>query len=185
MAKGRYEYWRTADGILLLKAWARRGLTLEEVAKQIGISRKTLHEWINRFGDIRDALKGRARECACAEIENAMHEHAKGHIAKVKKAFKLRHIDYDENGRKKREYETVELHEEEIYIPPDTTAGIYYLNNRCPERWSNKQEVNLDAKGGDFTLEIIGDGADAEGLSEKLPIGFRETGEGMTEGHEA
>lgn len=176
MAEGKYKFWRTPDGIMLLTAWARRGLTLEEVAGQIGVSRKTLHEWIRRFSDIRDALKGRARECACAEIENAMHLHAKGHTVQVMKAFKLRHVDYDAMGRKVREYETVEMHEEAIYIPPDTTAGIYYLNNRCPERWRNKQEVNLEAGRGDFTLEIKGD-AQAE---ENAP-----PGEGTAEGHEA
>ena len=35
MAKGKYEYWLTDDGLLLLAAWARDGLTDEQIANNI------------------------------------------------------------------------------------------------------------------------------------------------------
>lgn len=57
MGKAKYVEWREPDKLLLIYGWKRNGLTNEEIAKNIGISRKTLQEWAVRFGDIGDALK--------------------------------------------------------------------------------------------------------------------------------
>ncbi|MBE5775279.1 MAG: helix-turn-helix domain-containing protein, partial [Clostridiales bacterium] len=42
MSKGKYEYWLTPDGLLLLEAWARDGLTMEQIAHNCGCSLSTL-----------------------------------------------------------------------------------------------------------------------------------------------
>ena len=57
MARGKFEYWLTEDGLTLLEGWARDGLTDEQIAENIGISRSTLSDWKNKFSDISDALK--------------------------------------------------------------------------------------------------------------------------------
>ena len=58
MAKGKYEEWcNDPDKKLLLSGWARDGLTDEEIAKKIGISRSTLSEWKKKYPDISDTLK--------------------------------------------------------------------------------------------------------------------------------
>lgn len=44
MAKGKYEQWLTEEGLLQLEAWARNGLTDEQIAANIGISRSTLND---------------------------------------------------------------------------------------------------------------------------------------------
>ncbi|WP_153012058.1 helix-turn-helix domain-containing protein [Tepidibacillus decaturensis] len=36
---------------------ARNGLTNEQIASNIGITRKTLQEWISKYSDISDTLK--------------------------------------------------------------------------------------------------------------------------------
>lgn len=58
MAKGKYEYWITPEGLLKIEGWARDGLTDEQIAENIGISRSTLNMWKNRYSDISDTLKG-------------------------------------------------------------------------------------------------------------------------------
>ena len=35
MAKGKYEYWLTKEGLMLLEGWARDGLTDEQIAENI------------------------------------------------------------------------------------------------------------------------------------------------------
>lgn len=75
MAKGKYEKWLTTEGLTLLKGWARDGLTDEQIAKNMGISRKTLYEWIQKFSDIRDTLK-KGKEIADYMVENALFEKA-------------------------------------------------------------------------------------------------------------
>lgn len=62
MAKGKYDYWLTPDGLLRLEAYARDGLTDEQIAHNMGITAKTLYEWKNKYGEIREASK-RQRGC--------------------------------------------------------------------------------------------------------------------------
>lgn len=58
MAKGKYEQWLTEEGLLQLEAWARNGLTDEQIAANMGITRSTLNEWKKKYSDISDTLKG-------------------------------------------------------------------------------------------------------------------------------
>ena len=67
MAKGKYEYWRTTDGLILLQGWARDGLTDEQIAHNIGIRRTTLYDWKNKYLDINDALK-KGKEVVDVEV---------------------------------------------------------------------------------------------------------------------
>ena len=68
MAKGKYEYWLTPEGLLKLEGWARDGLTDEQIAQNIRISRETLYAWKKKYPDISDALKRGKRSIPDAEI---------------------------------------------------------------------------------------------------------------------
>lgn len=142
MAKGKYEYWLSADGLLLLRAWARDGLTDDQIADNIGIARSTLSEWKNRFPDISDALK-KGKEVVDIQVENALLQKALGITKTVKKPIKVKEVIYD-NGKRARETESIEYADEEIYIPPDTIALIFWLKNRKPDVWRDKRDVSLD-----------------------------------------
>ena len=76
MAKGKYEYWLTTDGLILLQGWARDGLTDEQIAHNMGIRRTTLYDWKNKYPDINDALK-KGKEIVDYEVENALLKRAK------------------------------------------------------------------------------------------------------------
>lgn len=71
VAKGKYEYWLTEDGLTLLEGWARDGLTDEQLAHNCGITAATLYEWKNRFPEISEALK-KGKEVVDYEVENAL-----------------------------------------------------------------------------------------------------------------
>lgn len=142
MAKGKYEYWLTEDGLLLLRGWARDGLTNEQIAKNMGISRKTLQEWCNKYGDIRNTLK-KEKEIVDVEVENALLQKALGITKTVKKPIKVKEVIY-KDGKRLKETERVEYADEEIYIPPDTTAQIFWLKNRMPDKWREKQHLDVN-----------------------------------------
>ena len=57
VAKGKFTYWLTPEGLVLLEGWARDGLTDAQIAHNMGISRSTLDKWKNDLSDISDALK--------------------------------------------------------------------------------------------------------------------------------
>jgi len=149
VAKGKYEYWISPDGLTLLGAWARDGLTDEEIAKKCGISRSTLAEWKKRYPDISDALN-KNKEIVDAEVENALYKKCIGYNASITKHYKLKEIIYDEDtGKKISEVERLEEVEELIHIPADTNAQKFWLSNRRPDKWRDKPEAvpesNTDA----------------------------------------
>jgi transposase-like protein len=75
MAKGKYEYWKSHDGLLLIEGWARDGLTDEQIAHNIGIRRETLWSWRKQFPNIDNALK-KTKEVVDREVENALYKKA-------------------------------------------------------------------------------------------------------------
>ena len=140
MAKGKYAYWLTPDGQMLLKAWARDGLADEQLAKNMGIAPSTLYKWKNEHKEISEALS-RGKSVADIEVENALHKKALGYNASVKKTFKLKEVYYDEKDRR-CEKEHLEEAIDEVHIPADTQAQAFWLKNRKPEQWRDKVAEN-------------------------------------------
>lgn len=120
MAKGKFEYWLTDDGLILLEGWAREGLTDEQIAHNMGCGYSTLKTWKDKFPAIQASLK-KGKEVVDFEVENALLKRALGYKEKEKKL--------DKNG---------ELVEVEKEIPPDVTAQIFWLKNRRPDKWRDK-----------------------------------------------
>ena len=126
MAKGKYEYWLTPEGLLKLEGWARDGLTDEQIAQNIRISRETLYAWKKKYPDISDALK-RGKEVVDRQVENALLRRALGYeYEEVKKKFEGGVIT--ERTVTKKE------------VVPDTTAQIFWLKNRKPDKWRDKPD---------------------------------------------
>ena len=149
MAKAKYEYWLTDDGLLLLAAWARDGLVDDQIAHNMGIARSTLNEWKKKYTVISDTLK-KGKEIVDIEVENALFKKATGYTVIVKKPIKCKKVVY-EHGRKVSEIETIEYAEEEVYIPPETAAQVFWLKNRRPDKWRDK----VDPETGDGNAPII------------------------------
>lgn len=151
MAKGKYEQWLTPEGLLKIQGWARDGLIMEQIAECMGIRRSTLNEWINKYPDISDTIKNN-KDVADRKVESSLYERALGGTHMVKKTVKLKETYYDEQGRK-CEKEHLETAYDEVYIPGDTTAQIFWLKNRKPEVWKDKQLI--DAEVGTKKLEDL------------------------------
>jgi transcriptional regulator with XRE-family HTH domain len=133
MAKGKYQYWLTKEGLVKLEGWAREGLTDEEIAGKIGIRRSTLSDWKNRFVDISDTLK-KGKEVIDFEVEQALLKRALGSKYDEKT---YERIWNDKLGR----YIKVNTKIVTKHIVPDTTAQIFWLKNRKPDKWRDKQEI--------------------------------------------
>jgi hypothetical protein len=104
VAKGKYEKWLKKENLLLLEGWARDGLTDEQIAKNMGITAKTLWEWKKRYGNICNALK-KGKEVVDYQVENALLSSA---------------------------------------LDGNTTAQIFWLKNRRPDKWRDKQKDEAD-----------------------------------------
>lgn len=130
VAKGKYEYWLSPDGLTLLGAWARDGLTDEEIAKKCGVSRSTLAEWKKRYPDISDTLK-RGKDIVDSEVENALLKRALGY------EYEEVMTEESEDGFKRRVTKKQVL--------PDVTAQIFWLKNRRPDKWRDKPETSPES----------------------------------------
>ena len=137
MAKGKYQKWLEPENLILLQGWARNGLTDEQIAKNMGISRSTLAEWKKKYSDISDTLK-KGKDVVDIEVENALLKKALGYS--YKETTKELSID-KETGESK----LVVTKEVTKHIAPDTTAGIFWLKNRRPDEWRDRVQEDNNA----------------------------------------
>ena len=141
-AKGKYQRWLEPEGLKLLEGWARDGLTEVQMARKMRIGERTLTEWKTRFPAILAALK-KGKEVVDIEVENALLKRALGYD--VEESFTE---ESDVNGRKTR---TTIRH-----VPADVTAQIFWLKNRRPEVWREKQVVEVSEESLAKAKEILG-----------------------------
>ncbi len=127
MAKSKWE--QVKNKLILVEGWARDGLTNEQIAEKLGVSKTTFYKMLKEHSELSELLK-KGKEVVDYEVENALLKKALGYTVTLKKE------------KVTKDGDVVEI-EEEIHIPADTTAQIYWLNNRKPKQWRNKQEVDL------------------------------------------
>jgi len=134
--KGLYEEWLTKDGLMQIEGWARDGLTNDQIAHNIGISGRSFAEWISRFSSISSALK-KGKAPVDIEVENALLKSALG----FEYEETITEIEELPGGKQKKQIRKVKK-----YAPPNSTAQIFWLKNRRPDRWRDKQDVALNAE---------------------------------------
>lgn len=132
----KYTDWITEEGATKIQGWARDGLTNEQIAYNMGIAVSTLYEWQNAFVEISEALK-KGKEVVDREVENALLKRALGY-------------SYTEEI-----YENDSLVKKVVkHVQPDVTAQIFWLKNRKPQVWRDKQVLEMDST---MAVKIVDD----------------------------
>lgn len=103
-----------------------QGATDQELADYFGVSIRSLYRWKNTQPEFRQALKA-AKEQADDRVERSLFERATGY-------------ERDEVDIRVVNGEIVQTPIRKFY-PPDTTAAIFWLKNRAPAQWRDKQEI--------------------------------------------
>lgn len=124
--RGKYHEWLTEEGLIKLEGWARDGLTNEQIAKNIGINPDTLYTWMKRFPEISESLK-KGKEVVDRQVENAL----------LKSALGFHYVEEMVTNQG----EVVQVTK---YEKPNTTAQIFWLKNRKPDAWKDKQEHRVE-----------------------------------------
>lgn len=144
----KVDQWLTEDGLIKIQGWARDGLIDKDIAHNIGIGYSTLREWKNVYPEIGEALR-KGKEVVDRIVENALYKSAIGFMQKIKKPVRIKEVEYDpKTGKKIRESEKWVQVEEEIYIAPQVTAQIFWLKNRKPDQWREKNDLTLTPSNG-------------------------------------
>jgi len=129
-ARGKYHEWLTKEGLTLIEGWAKSGLTDEQIAKNIGVTTTTFYEWKKKYADFSEALK-KGKEVSDFEVENALFKSATGY-------------EYEERKEVQEVVDGVMRKKVEItrkQVPPNATSAIFWLKNRKPDKWRDKQEI--------------------------------------------
>ena len=127
-AGGRPTKYHPVFSPKLAEAFARLGLTDEQIAEKLEVSVSTLTNWKAAHPEFVAALKT-GKEVPDDRVERSLFERATGYAHEAVKIFLGR------DGKP-------------LYAPyverfaPDPTSMIFWLKNRRPDRWRDRHEVS-------------------------------------------
>ncbi|HDJ2889981.1 TPA: helix-turn-helix domain-containing protein [Staphylococcus aureus] len=125
---GLYEKLDIVNKLGLVEGWKRDGLTDEQIARNLGVSKHTLIKWKKNIPDFLDAIK-KGKEVSDYELENALHKRAVGY--------------YYEEETVTNKGEVVKIKKYEHANP---TSLIFALKNRLPHKYRDKVEQEITQK---------------------------------------
>ena len=114
----------------------------KELAEFFSVSVQTLNKWKKDYPEFLESLK-KGKNIADANVASRLYNRAIGYDCKATKFA-------TSEGKITDSKEYIE------HYPPDTTAAIFWLKNRQPEKWRDKKEVDANVNIGD-ELEGLSD----------------------------
>ena len=118
------------------------GATDKELAEFFSVSEQTLNKWKKDYPEFLESLK-KGKSIADANVASRLYNRAIGYNCKATKFAAS-------------EGKITDSKEYTEHYPPDTTAAIFWLKNRQPEKWRDKKEVDTNVNLGD-ELESLTD----------------------------
>ena len=136
MKKGRPTKYKP-EYCLAVEYMARVGLTDVQIAERLDVTEATLTTWKKTYPDFLASIK-RGKEEPDDIVERSLFERATGYNHRVEKPMSVS----DGSGCGSH-IETIEYTES---LAPDVTAQIFWLKNRRPDRWREKQELSISGE---------------------------------------
>lgn len=123
--------------------------TIAEICRQVGITPKTYHQWVNDYPDFVDAIeqaKDERLQTMVIEAKKSLMKKIQGYEVTETKVVTVPGKEKDAQGKPKpiiKEQTTMKKH-----IQADTAAIIFTLTNGDPEHWRNRQSTEVTGKDG-------------------------------------
>lgn len=134
-----YEKLEIKDKLELVEGWKRDGLTDEQIAHNLGVSKHSLIKWKKEKPDFSDAIK-KGKEVSDYELENALHKRATGYYYK------------EETVTNKGDVVEIEKYEH-----ANPTSLIFALKNRLPAKYRDKVEQEVTQRNIDLNIGAYDD----------------------------
>ncbi|MEG0416409.1 MAG: helix-turn-helix domain-containing protein [Erysipelothrix sp.] len=121
-----------------IREWIQSGMIELHVAKKLGISEATFSNYKNKYPELLQLLN-EAKIVPDQQVEDSLFKRAIGYL-------------YEEETRElmlnplTMERELVITKTVTKQVVPDVTAQIFWLKNRRPDRWRDKQDINLNGQ---------------------------------------
>lgn len=126
------------------------GATDKDIADFFDVNEDTIHEWKKVHPGFSESIK-RGKIEADLTVANSLYKRANGY----------EHEDVD---IKMYEGQIIETKLTKHY-PPDTTAMIFWLKNRRPKEWRDKQDIEVH---GPLQVQVIAVNAETVNETNKL-----------------
>ena len=131
-----YEKWIKGQEEVIISA-CRNGATIEDLTRIIGCGKTAFHRIKNGYSEFLELLK-EGKEKADLKVENALFKRACG-FEYEEKTNEVR-VNQDGSIGQIISVKTVTKQ-----VPPDTGAAIFWLKNRQPELWRDKQIQGIES----------------------------------------
>lgn len=123
--------------------------TIAEICRQVEITPKTYHKWLNDYPDFADAIEQARTErmqMMVIEAKKSLMKKIQGYDVTETKVVTVPGKEKTKDGKPKgiiKEQTTTTKH-----IQADTAAIIFTLTNGDPEHWRNRQSTEVTGKDG-------------------------------------
>jgi len=123
----------------------------DDIADFFDVSVRTIYNWKNEFPDFAETLRD-AKLALDSRVVRSLFERATGYS----------HVDYKfaTHGGK-----ITDVKEYQKHYPPETAAMVFWLKNRQPALWRDKQHMELSTS---ITVERLAEGRE-RALSREKP----------------
>lgn len=128
MADSRSKYNEQIAAIIL--RLAKQGRTDEQIAEIVGVSRKTIYNWKEKYEGFAEALEN-SKDTADDLVEASLFQRATGYTCPEVKVF------CSKDG-------LITEHVIQKHYAPDVTACIFWLKNRRPVDWRERVEHKVE-----------------------------------------
>lgn len=128
---GKYEE-KVLPRLEEIGAWAKEGWTEKDIAEELKISYSGFRNYKKQHLELEGALTEN-KKIADAAAKGALFQKVVGqsYVKEIK--------ERNEDGK------LVTVRKETVVIPPDTQAAKFWLANRDPENWKNRETKDINA----------------------------------------
>ena len=132
----------------------KEGFTDKKLAELFKVNPDTIYEWQKVHPEFTESLKRGKDEFDSNVIEKSLVKRATGYYyTEVTRAPPPKEIDSD--GICIPQSGLVIIKEVTKQVAPDTTASIFWLKNRRPERWRDQQSIEIGVKLEDVLAALL------------------------------
>lgn len=121
----------------------RSGMTDEQLAAALDVTRATIHNWKTNHKEFFDTLKEN-KPLSDGNVVRSLYERACGYEHYEDKVFMSDGVPVTETVIK--------------HYPPDPTSMIFWLKNRQPDKWKDKREQEISVN--EYNVNLIDDDDD-------------------------
>ena len=147
----RNEYTEQARKLCLL------GYTDKQLADFFNVCEQTINTWKIKHPEFLESIK-KGKEFADTKVVESLYKRAIG--------IEYEEVELKTDGQNKSKRVVKKL------IPPDTTAQIFWLKNRQPKSWRDKQEIDHQSSDGSMSPKQVKDLTDEELEAELAKYGI-------------